>query len=426
MLTKEENELLCRVGPGTPMGELFRRFWLPALLPEELPTPDCPPIRVRLLGEDLVAFRDTSGRVGLLGEHCAHRGASLFFGRNEECGLRCVYHGWKYDAEGQCVDMPNEPPETNFTDKIHHIAYQAREWGGLIWAYLGSGREAPDLPQLEWAVLPSTHRKLGKWIQDVNYLQCLEGEIDTSHISFLHSYLNPTSAPNANRTTRSELTARDRHPRLFVRPAEYGFFYGSRRSVGDGTFYWRVTQWLLPTYSLIPSFQYPGGGRVWTPIDDEHTIAFTYSYHPERALTEQEAAGFSSGRGFPPELIPGSFYPKRNSANDYLIDRDLQRATSYTGIYGINDQDRAMLDSMGPIVERREEHLGTADTAVSAARKRLLDLAQELQMGTEPAAARKGSAYRVRALDVVSPEGDIDRLMAEYQSHVAPQLAIAG
>jgi phthalate 4,5-dioxygenase len=413
MLTQEDNELLTRTGPGTPMGELFRRFWVPALLPGELPAPDCPPIRLRLMSEDLVAFRDSDGRVGVVDAHCAHRGASLFFGRNEECGLRCVYHGWKYDVEGNCLDMPNEPAESNFKHKIRITAYPTREWGGLIWAYMGPPEHTPELPQLEWAAVPEEQRRIGKWIQDVNYLQCLEGEIDTSHVGFLHSSMTPSTAPN--KTTRPELLARDRSPKLIVKNTDYGFLYGARRTVGEGEYYWRVTQWLMPTFSLIPSAQYPSGGRCWVPIDDEHTLAFTYSYHPERPLAEPERSGFWSGRAFPPELIPGTFYPKRNAQNDYLIDRDEQRTQTFTGIYGINDQDRAMLDGMGSIADRRIEHLGTADTAIIVARRRLLEGVRDLQRGIEPVAPQHGDLYRVRALDVVAPQGALDELMAAHE-----------
>ncbi len=420
MLSQEDNDLLTRTGPGTPMGELLRRFWLPAMLASELPEPDGPPIRLRLLSEDLIAFRDTNGRVGVLDTHCAHRGASLFFGRNEEGGIRCVYHGWKYDMAGKCVDMPNEPGESNFKHKVRMTAYPAREWGGIIWVYMGPGDKTPDLPQLEWARVADDQRRVGKWVQDVNYLQCLEGEIDTSHIGFLHSSLAPSTLPN--RTTRPELLARDRSPKLIVKETDYGLLYGARRTVGEGQYYWRVTQWLMPTFSLIPSAEFPSGGRVWVPIDDEHTLAFTYSFHPDRPLTEAEQAGFYSGRGFPPELIPGTFKPKRNEKNDYLVDREEQRSRTYTGIHGINDQDRAMLDGMGPIVDRRKEHLGTTDTAIIVARRRLLKAVKDLQQGVEPVAAYRGDLYRVRSLDIVAPEAGLDNLMEAHRPALAARV----
>ena len=187
MLTREDNELLTQTGPGTPMGEFFRRFWMPVLLSEELPTPDCSPVRVKVLSEHLVAFRDTDGRVGVADNYCPHRRASLFFGRNEECGLRCVYHGWKFDVNGDCVDMPSEPAESNFKDKVKIKAYPAREYGSCVWVYMGPPALQPELPGFEWARVPDDHRVVTRFIQHSNYMQCTEGEIDSCHVSFLHS-----------------------------------------------------------------------------------------------------------------------------------------------------------------------------------------------------------------------------------------------
>src|SRR2546421_3442729 len=219
MLSKEDNELLTRTGPGTPMGELFRRFWLPALLPSELPTPDCDPIRFRILGEDLIAWRDSNGQPGFVANNCPHRGASLFFGRNEENGLRCVYHGWKFAVDGTCVDMPNEPAESDFRGKVRAVAYPTVERGDVVWAYLGPTEYTPDLPELEWTRVPASHRYVTKRIQFSNYLQNVEGEVDSSHVSFLHS--KNTAAQSAGiqsedlRSTLPDYMARDRSPRFF-------------------------------------------------------------------------------------------------------------------------------------------------------------------------------------------------------------------
>src|SRR5215472_15260196 len=191
MLSKEDNELLCRTNAGTPMGELFRRFWLPALLPSELPTPDCDPIRFRILGEDLVAFRDSKGTPGFIQNNCPHRGASLFFGRNEEAGIRCVYHGWKFDTSGTCVDMPNEPAESDFRAKVTAVAYPCVERGGLVWAYMGPPDKRPEPPDLEFTLVPDSHHYVTKYPLDCNYMQGMEGELDSSHVSFLHSTLKP-------------------------------------------------------------------------------------------------------------------------------------------------------------------------------------------------------------------------------------------
>src|SRR5215208_2336172 len=191
MLSRHDNELITRIGPGTPMGELMRRYWLPAMLSEELPEPDCPPVRLKLLGEELVAFRTTSGRPAVLDTWCPHRNANLFWGRNEEDGLRCVYHGWKFDADGACVDMPNEPPRSRFAEKIKQPAYQAVDKGGFIWVYMGAQDPPPALPNFEWMHVPESQRHVHKRFQDCNWLQNLEGEVDSSHAPFLHGSVGP-------------------------------------------------------------------------------------------------------------------------------------------------------------------------------------------------------------------------------------------
>src|SRR5438067_11741806 len=191
MLTRDDNELITNTNPGTPMGELFRRFWLPVALSEELPGPDCVPQRVRVLGEDLLAIRDTSGRPGLFDAYCPHRGAPLFFGRNEEDGLRCVYHGWKFDVDGRCVDLPNAPEGPTFKDKIKIKCYPCVEAGDLIWAYMGPAEKEPPFPEFEWTKLPKSHRYVTKFVEQCNYLQAMEGDYDPSHARFLHSTLAP-------------------------------------------------------------------------------------------------------------------------------------------------------------------------------------------------------------------------------------------
>src|ERR687886_2780840 len=215
MLKKEDNELICRVGPGTPMGNLMRQYWIPAMLSSELPTPDSDPVRVLLLGEQLLGFRDTSGQVGLMQHNCPHRGASLFFGRNEEGGLRCVYHGWKFDVSGTCTDMPNEPAESDFKHKVKAVAYPCVERGGVVWAYLGPSSHAAQPPELEWTHVPPSHRYVTKRIQVCNYLQNVEGEVDSSHVSFLHSTLD-------QRNRLPDYMARDRAPRFYVKATDYG------------------------------------------------------------------------------------------------------------------------------------------------------------------------------------------------------------
>ena len=205
MLRKEQNDLLTQTGPGTPMGDLFRAYWLPALLAEELPENDCPPVRVKMLSERLLAFRDSEGKFGLIDEFCAHRGVSLWFGRNEECGLRCPYHGWKYDVTGQCVDVPSEPRESGFCQKIKLKSYPLVKRGPVLWTYMGPPEKQPPLPEWEFATVPAEQTFISKRLQECNWLQAMEGGIDSSHVSFLHrGDLGPircSRAPRATSTT---------------------------------------------------------------------------------------------------------------------------------------------------------------------------------------------------------------------------------
>jgi phthalate 4,5-dioxygenase len=432
MLSQEENEFLTRVGPGTPMGELLRRFWMPALLSSEVDEPDCPPVRMRLLGEDLIGFRDTTGRVGIIEAFCAHKLANLFWGRNEDCGLRCTYHGWKYDVSGNCVDMPNEPEDSRFKEKIRLKAYPTREQGGVVWVYMGpSDREPSELPQLEWVRAAAGYQHVTKWLQRTNWVQGMEGEIDTSHISFLHRTMQPYNARRSIHQPLDEAriaARRDGSPRLTLRETPYGFTYGARRSVGDGAYYWRVTRWMYPFYSLIPGD--PGtGGRCWVPIDDEHTWTFAYQCRSETPYSESEHAQIMEGSAFPPRITRGTFalrdgyiidswLPVANRENDYLIDRAMQRTVNFTGIWGVNDQDRSIQEGMGPLVDRSREHLGTADLAAIAARRLLIDMARRLCAGIEPEIAAQPDLYRFRAIDVVSPIDEFDALLARHDSEL--------
>ena len=404
MLRREENELLVHTGPDTPMGQYLRRFWTPVLLASELSGPDCPPVRVRVMGERLIAFRDSEGRIGLLDEFCPHRRASLYWGRNEECGLRCVYHGWKFDAEGTCVDMPNERTETRFAHRVRTRAYPAREWGSLIWAYLGPAETMPDLPQYEWALVPESHRFVTKRLQESNYLQAVEGGIDSSHVSFLHSTLRTETHVSSTLGLRSEYMWRDRAPKFTVRRTEYGLLIGARRDAEEDSYYWRLTQFLLPTATMIPGSLdglVPLNGHVWVAIDDYHCWNFSISWLAERPLTAEEIVDLQSGNSIHAGVDPRTFRPVRNIDNEYLIDREQQRTTSYTGIFGVSEQDAAVQESMGPIVDRSLERLGASDTAVIAARRLLLRGVKDLQQGKEPHASRHPEVYRVRSASVI-------------------------
>ncbi len=423
MLSKADNDLLTRVGPGTPMGDLFRRFWLPILLDTELPEPDCPPVRVRLLGENLVAFRDSTGQVGFIAENCPHRGASLFFGRNEEAGLRCVYHGWKFDTTGNCLDMPNEPAESDFRHKVKATAYPAAEHGGLIWCYMGPSHLHPELPELEWTRVPHSHRWLGKTYIEASYLNPLEGTQDPSHSSFLHRWFAPDTMPNRRHFDHAAYV-KDGAPAMTVQETSYGQVLGARRDLGDGRYHWKVTHWAAPAYAVLAPPHFPHIGSIWTPIDDEHCFQIAISYHPTRSLTDEEHAFYNSGLTNTPLKIAGTFKPIPNKRNDYLIDRELQRTRNYTGITGSGAEDYGMAESMGAIADRTREHLGTSDVGIILRRRILLRMIRDLQKGIEPYPASHGEVYGIRALCVNDPEASLARLMEQYRDEMLAQVPV--
>lgn len=411
MLTHEENRLLTETDRGTPAGEYLRRYWLPALLASEVAGNDCPPVRIRLMGEDLVAFRDTRGRIGIVGEKCPHRLASLFFGRNEECGLRCVYHGWKFDADGNCVDLPNEPPGYRFQNKIRIVSYPTREYGGLVWIYMGPPELSPELPKLEWARVPENHRYISKRFQETNYLQAIEGGIDSSHSNFLHATVDAfrlTDDYVAKVKNSPNLRARyhllDKSPRFTVEKTDYGLVIAARRNAEEDTYYWRLTPFLLPSYTIIPHQKGNSiHGHCWVPRDDDTCWVWTVSWHPDRPLSGEEWAEIRDETFVHAAVDPVTFRPLRNKGNNYLIDRDRQRNSSMTGIHGFAAQDMAVQESMGPRVDRTKERLGTSDTAIIAARRLLLQEIRALQKGNEPFAAAHGDVYWVRSASMIAP-----------------------
>jgi len=404
MLTAADNELLVRTGAGTAMGEYFRRYWQPVALAAELAEPDGPPIRVQVLGEELVAFRDTQGRVGLIEPHCAHRGANLFFGRNEAGGIRCIYHGWKYDATGWCVEMPNLPAGTGYDGKIAIKAYPTREFGDLVWAYLGPAERMPaEIPRLEFGVLPASHRYVTKRLQQCNWAHSMEGALDTAHFSFLHmpapglaSNENPNVAADER---RMRWLRNDPMPRFTILEHDVGFVIGGSRRADGEDLYWRITQFMLPAHSVTPSAM-PGEtyyGYTWVPITDEACWIYVYAWHPDRELGAEERARYAKGGyGQFAELGPG-FVPRRTRTNDYLIDREEQKHRSFTGVRGVAEQDAMAQDSQGLIADRTREHLTPTDVAIVRFRRAMLEGAKALAEGREPMAAQRPESYRLRS-----------------------------
>jgi nitrite reductase/ring-hydroxylating ferredoxin subunit len=414
MISHEQNEALTRTGPGTLMGELLRRYWVPALHDWELPEPDCPPVRVQLLGERLVAFRDTLGRIGLIDEFCAHRGVSLWFGRNEECGLRCPYHGWKYDVTGQCVELPSEGAEGRMRPRIRLKSYRCLEAGGVIWTYMGPPELEPAPPELEWVRVPAERRFVSKRLQECNYLQALEGGIDSSHVTFLHGG-SLKRDPLFVGSKGNEYNEGDRMPQFDVAEFPGGLLIGARRNAGAGAYYWRITPWILPWYTIIPPRAgHPLGAHAWVPIDDEHCWAWSINYHPRRALTEAEVTAMRNGAGIHVKYIPGTFRPLANRDNDYLIDRAAQKAgLTYSGVEGIGMQDASLQESMGPIQDRTRENLCPTDLGIVRTRRLLLAAAQANRDG-RPVPALDPREQHVRSCAIVLPHGQDFREHARH------------
>ena len=403
MIRAEENQFLTQSGLGTPMGDLFRRYWIPALLASELPEPDCAPVRVSLLSERLIAFKDTDGNIGLMDEFCAHRGVSLWFGRNEEGGLRCPYHGWKYDTSGQCIEVPSEPKSSGFCERIKLQAYPCVELGGVIWTYMGPKEHMPPLPEFEWTQLPSNHVYLSKRWQESNYLQAMEGGIDSSHVSFLHS--GDINRDPLHKGTEGAKYARSTNTTFDIHEALGGLMIGARRKADPGYHYWRVTQWMMPWYTLIPPYKGNAlNGHAWVPMDDGNCMAWTMTFHPTRPLTDEEVTLMDNGHGVHAELLPENFRPVANMDNNYLMDREAQRKKIYySGIKGIAIQDSSLQESMGPVADRSKENLVSTDNAIIMARMRLKKAAKALEKGSPPPGIEPES-QKVRSASFILPE----------------------
>jgi phthalate 4,5-dioxygenase len=406
-LTRDDQERLVRVGPGTPAGRLFRRYWVPILLRSELLEADGDPVPVRILGEDLIAFRDTSGAIGLVQRACPHRGASLFFGRNEEGGLRCSYHGWKFNTWGQCIDMPSEPSDSAFADKVRIASYPCIERGDLVLAYLGPPELQPAPPELEWLTVPDAQRHGDKRLQETNYLQALEGALDSSHVAFLHKF-DLDRDRTTNGSVGTTLMRDHSQPRFSVAESPWGLSVGAWRDAGDGRTYWRVTPFIMPWYTIIPPYSdRPQGVHAFVPIDDENTWCISWYFSPTTPISAEDKHFYESGGGIHSRNISGTFVPRANKSNQYLIDRTAQRERrSFSGVAGIAEPDAAIQESMGPIQDRTTERLGTSDTAIIRTRALLLRCTKEAVDGTAALPALNPADQQARAASFMLPAGE--------------------
>jgi phthalate 4,5-dioxygenase len=398
-MNKDMAETLVRTGAGTPMGNLMRRYWVPILLSGEIAEPDGPQTRVQILGEKLLAFRNSDGEVGLIGEFCTHRGVSLFFGRNEENGIRCAYHGLKFARDGRCVDVPSSPKAAK---AMAIKAYPCIERAGIVWAYMGPPEKQPAPPGVEWCNLPDSHVFVSKRLQECNYLQAMEGGIDTSHVSYVHRF-EVDEDPMHRNTKANEYIKADGNVIFEVEKNPFGLTLFGRRNGEPDSYYWRVTQWLFPWFTLIPPFgEHALGGHVWVPIDDYNCWAWSINYHPDKPLSQEERHHMEEGRGIHCTYEPGgTFRPLANRDNDYLIDRRAQKERrAYSGVFGISIQDASLQESMGTIQDRESEILLPTDRAITMARRFMYEAAMAMENGADPPAL-DANQQRVRAAGVL-------------------------
>jgi phenylpropionate dioxygenase-like ring-hydroxylating dioxygenase large terminal subunit len=403
-----DSQALTRVGKGTPMGDFMREYWIPAILSNELER-DREPVRLLLLGEKLIAFRDSNGQPGIMDERCPHRGVSLFLGRVEEGGIRCVYHGWKFTTAGQCIDMPSVPAAQQCKHLVKARAYPVQECGGVVWVYMGASATPPALPQIEAAVLPGEEVNVYCLQRECNYLQMAESDLDTSHFGFLHlGCLDPDDFPEDNPL---RFAAENRAPEFASSEMPWGTSYGAHRAAGESDRYWRVANFLFPFWTQTPQGDFSDhiDARAFVPMDDEHTMMFHFSWRKKsRPLVVEDKEGKPlPGLKNNNELLPntsdwfGRWRPKANPANDWLIDREMQRTgVTFSGLDNIRTQDQAAVESMGPIVDHSLEHLVPSDQMVAKTRRRMVKALQRfVEEGTAPpgvkdpqvfAAARSG------------------------------------
>ena len=414
MLSAQDNELVTRTGPGTPMGELFRRYWHPVLLSDELPENDGPPVRRSVLGEKLIAFRDSEGRVGLLEEGCPHRCMSLFYGINDGGGLMCAYHGWKFDVEGRCIDMPSDHPSSTFKDRVRAVSYPTIESAGMVWAYMGPAEHQPPPPSFIFNRLPASHVVASRVPVYCNWLQSVEGDIDSTHLGTMHVYYKDLDytddgsdkpgygSPALNLFIR----AKHRYARVDVQDTDYGFRLIAVRDTPKGNQHVRINCHILPEFTFIASPGRGGSMLLVVPDDDHTSTRFAIQFNPDRPFSADERMNI---RNRNMQMDPAN--PKlrlRRADNDYLIDRRAQKETLIAGIWPIPEQDYAGTESMGKIVDRTREHLYPADAAIIRLRQQLIRAAKNLQEGIEPPGIDQAIPWeKIRSEEIIiGPDDD--------------------
>ncbi len=409
MISPQDNDLLCRVEGDAPMGQIFRRHWIPVCLSEEVAQNDCDPVHTRILGEDLVVFRDSSGRLGVLDEHCPHRRASLALGRNEGGGLRCLYHGWKMDVEGNVLEMASEPAASQMCAKVKHLAYPANEAGGFVWAYMGPRQSMPEFQRPPFAPTPETRVSIVKVHVEANWAQILEGAIDSAHSSSLHSTDMPPARVDGAKATDKvwPRPSTDKAPRLQVQQTAFGFHYAAiRRPIMNPAThdYIRTTLFVAPWTVLIPPNNLYNLALLHIPQDDRNTWFYFIAWSDTGAGIDPEAWRKFCGAQ-PGVDLDHRWRKKRTQDNFFLQDRQAMRLGDWTGIRGIPMQDMAMWETMGPIADRTKERLGASDLAIVEFRRIMVEAAQRFAAGGPAIGAGLGtSTARLRSFEGIVPK----------------------
>ena len=431
----EENLYLCQVGPGTPMGEVMRRYWMPFALSADLPGPDCNPIRVRLYGQDLVAFRDTQGKVGLLEEYCMHRGVSLAIGRVEEGGIRCLYHGWKFAADGTIMDTPNHC-DARLRARLKAPAFKVREEAGLLWAYMGPAESEPPFRRFAFMDVPAAHRTIFRIHQTANYLQLVEQGSDSSHVGILHSndarpgWLTNSFAPNADTLNPAAIAVEDNAPYLELEDTRFGFHYAALRQQNrqggaiDETRpkHVRVYPFLMPTIRFIPA-----AAVLFTvfevPCDDTNTMTLLVVHGNASANRPhlRKILGLEDDRYWSEE----DNHFRANWTNRLGQDR-ARMSTSWTGFPGVAFEDSVMAVAAGPIADRTKEHLVTADAAIVRVRRLLAEAAETVRKGGTPRGADYADCSRLAAPDqMIGPGVHWKELVPQHTGDIAKSAVTA-
>jgi phenylpropionate dioxygenase-like ring-hydroxylating dioxygenase large terminal subunit len=426
VLSAEDNEILTRVGPGTPMGNLLRRYWIPACLSSEMPEPDGAPVRVRLLCEDLVAFRDTNGAVGLIEERCPHRGASLFYGRNEECGLRCTYHGWKFDVTGQCTDQRSEL--NSFAHKIRVKNYPTRESGGIVWTYMGPPETMTPFRDFGTDSLPESLVAANKEQIYCNWVQSMDGDLDTAHISNLHQFDAIDDVPDDGTDKPGypsgfmsmKFWRHDPAAQIEVDDTWHGFRYAGIRTTPNGFKHVRVTAWIFPFADIIAQIPFSTRLIFVVPADDVTTYRYNFTSQPPANPRGYGGALFFTYEKYPFEMLPPNGVIPRpyNRENDYRIDRFAQKGLSYSGIADFRSQDAMATETAGPIYDRTTEHLGSTDVAMIRMHRQLLRAAKALaaadgdaEKAGLPALGGSGDFQAIRGAEKILADGEDWRVL---------------